>query len=232
MADPLYSRIQSWWHPTKNQPHDPKDFRHRTHKKIWLLCKGCPRCGREHEWNARVSDATRPGGQHVCPYCDSRAGKFCSCRAISSDPLLVREWHPDNPQQPSELSLGHQKKVKWTCSVCQYTWLANPAFRSNDGSGCPQCGRARRIRHGTVAEVRKDLAEEWVLSRNKLRPDEVTCGSGVSIWWKCGRCSNEWAAVVKARALNGAMCPACSATRRRFSTRHFARDSPAYKDSS
>lgn len=37
------------------------------------------------------------GGYIVCPFCNSRGGKFCKCQAISNDPRLAEDWHPDNP---------------------------------------------------------------------------------------------------------------------------------------
>ena len=227
LAHPTYKRIQEWWHPTKNHGDRPEDYTHRSGKTIWLQCHGCPRCGEVHEWNPKVADSTKTNGNNVCPACESKGGHFCQCRSVATNPILKREWHDDNPMPPTAVSLGHQQKVKWRCRNCAHEWTARPAFRSNDGTGCPECGKTCRTRHGSIALVRPDLMEEWDWEKNTQNPEEVTCGSGCGIWWRCQTCNHSWNSLVKARALNGANCPKCSQDTR-FQARQFARDSPAY----
>lgn len=146
---------------------------------------------------------------------------------MATDKRLSREWHRDNELDPSQVSLGHQKPVKWLCLSCETSWMAKPAFRSNDGTGCPECGKTRRARHGSLASVRADLLKEWDYERNEESPENITCGSGKAMWWACQTCGWSWSAVVKARALNGSQCPRC-AREYRFRPRHFAKDSPTY----
>jgi hypothetical protein len=69
LAHPDYQLINSMWHPTLNVGKVPVDFAHRSRKKVWLWCPGCiHKCGRQHEWEARIDNLTEYGGHIVCPY--------------------------------------------------------------------------------------------------------------------------------------------------------------------
>ena len=48
-----YPDVASQWHPTKNKDMKPENFRPKSYKKIWWLCK------RGHEWEAMISNRTR-----------------------------------------------------------------------------------------------------------------------------------------------------------------------------
>lgn len=52
------------------------------------------------------------------------------------------------------------------------------------------------------------LLQEWNWSRNKVRPEEISRGSGVVVWWKCKE-GHEWEAKVYSRT-HGRSCPYCS----------------------
>jgi len=55
LAHPDYQLIQSMWHPTKNLGKVPADITHGCAQKVWLRCPDCiHRCGRHHEWEARI----------------------------------------------------------------------------------------------------------------------------------------------------------------------------------
>lgn len=53
------------------------------------------------------------------------------------------------------------------------------------------------------------IASEWNYEKNgKLRPEFVSYGSEKKVWWKCGKCNNEWEAVIYSRVA-GSGCPKC-----------------------
>jgi len=55
-----YPEVAKQWHPTKNGDLTPYDVAPKSHMKVWW------RCGRGHEWDARIADRTRGRG---CPKC-------------------------------------------------------------------------------------------------------------------------------------------------------------------
>lgn len=41
------------------------------------------------------------------------------------------------------------------------------------------------------------IAKEWDYKKNiGISPDEVSFGSGKSVWWKCTKCSHSWEAKI------------------------------------
>ena len=49
---------------------------------------------------------------------------------------------------------------------------------------------------------------EWDLSKNKIKPEEVTSGSNRKVWWTCSKCGFEWNAIINSR-VRGNGCPNC-----------------------
>ena len=58
-----------------------------------------------------------------------------------------------------------------------------------------------------LATVRPDLVKEWDFDKNKLKPDEVTCGSKRSVRWKCNK-GHEYELPILRRVKGN--CPYCS----------------------
>ena len=57
-----------------------------------------------------------------------------------------------------------------------------------------------------------ELAKEWHLSKNgDLTPNDVTIGSGKTVWW-LGKCGHEWEATINERH-RGYGCPICAGKR-------------------
>jgi hypothetical protein len=213
-----YPRIVYWWHPSKNVG-KPGNHPHDTPSRVWLQCRGCPVCGEVHEWDAQIFHLTQFGGDFVCPRCDSRGGKFCSCRSVASNKQLAAEWHEDNPS-PSQVALGSNLKHKWRCSNadCGNIWEARPNCRSNAGRGCPECSQMKSVRgfkKVNLAEARPDLVPEWDEERNACPATSVTRGSSRVVWWVCQECQGSWQTRVYKRASNGSGCPLCRELNRR-----------------
>ncbi len=66
--------------------------------------------------------------------------------------------------------------------------------------------------NNSLAEVHPELVSEWSEKNLLLKPDEVNAKSRKNVWWRCGKCGNEWQTSVKARS-NGEKCPICSGAR-------------------
>lgn len=59
------------------------------------------------------------------------------------------------------------------------------------------------------------LARQWHPTKNgSLRPDDITAGQGLAVWWLCENGSDhEWTAQVRNRTISGARCPFCTGRR-------------------
>ena len=67
---------------------------------------------------------------------------------------------------------------------------------------------SRKVK-ASLAHVSPDLAKEWHPSRNcGLSPEDVSFGSGRSVWWKCCH-GHEWQAKILNRS-HGRGCPYCA----------------------
>jgi hypothetical protein len=213
-----YPGISKLWHPLNNRSKSPKDISHGSTWRVWLQCKGCPKCGDVHEWNARAFALTQLGGTIVCPACESRRS-FCSCRSVATDKRLAAEWHEDNPS-PSDVALGSSKKKhKWRCSRpgCGCVWSATPNNRSSVGSNCPECARkwSGKLKRGSVMVQRPDLVSEWDEKRNERSIADVSCGSDKQAWWVCKLCGQSWQTAIVNRTLKGSRCPNCREVHRK-----------------
>ena len=67
----------------------------------------------------------------------------------------------------------------------------------------------KSLKNGSLFEKKPDLVEEWNnLKNTDILPEDVSCGSGKLVWWKCSKCGNEWQAKVFNRVY-GTGCPKC-----------------------
>lgn len=54
-----------------------------------------------------------------------------------------------------------------------------------------------------------EIASEWSEKNLPLKPDQVNAKSRKNVWWRCGKCGNEWKSVINAR-VKGTVCPVCA----------------------
>lgn len=132
---------------------------------------------------------------------------------------LMKEWdwekNDSNGYNPQTITYGSTKKIFWKCSQ-GHEWRASPTNRSK-GTGCPQCAlKTHGQRHndsliksrGSLMEKNPNLAKEWNYEKNyPLTPNDVTCGSGKKVWWKCEN-GHEWQSRIDHRS-KGTKCIYC-----------------------
>ena len=126
---------------------------------------------------------------------------------------MIKEWHPKNDFQPSEVCPSSKQKVWWICKR-GHEW--NAAIYSRvEGNGCPFCSLKKVCYDNCLATMNPKLAEEWDQSKNhNLTPSEVTHCSGLNVWWRCQK-GHLWKATVGNRS-RGNGCPYCCG---RYATR-------------
>ena len=129
---------------------------------------------------------------------------------IIENAQLMSEWNWERNADfdPSQLTLGSNKKVWWKCQK-GHEWQATIGSR-NGGRGCPCCsGRSVIKGVNDLQTVNPTLAREWHYEKNNgLTPMDVMPNSNKKTWWKCSK-GHEWQATTNSRN-NGIGCPYCS----------------------
>ena len=124
-------------------------------------------------------------------------------------PELVSEWSEKNLLlTPDGITFGSNKKVWWK-GACGHEWQTSIKARSN-GEKCPICSGARVIAGiNDLQTTHPEIASEWSEKNLPLKPDEVNAKSRKNVWWRCGKCGNEWKSVINAR-VKGTVCHVCA----------------------
>ena len=183
---------------------------------LWECSKG----HRFYKSPRRINRTKKEG----CGYCSGHKIGYGNdldtyCRIKGMD-ILLNEWSPKNDLTPKKVTPHTLKKVWWICGICGHEWQAIIRNRVY-GRGCPKCGAIKphdfgeRVRIGkftkekSLAREFPEVTKEWHPTKNgKRRPENVTSGSGLKVWWRCSR-GHEWPAVISSRTNLRAGCPFC-----------------------
>ena len=196
----LYPHLAKEWDYEKNTL-KPQEVKPGSHKRVWW------KCGKNHSWQTTIKERSISG--YKCPYCTGK-------RAIPGEndfatlyPSIAIQWDDDkNGSSIPETLLPHSAKRSWWKCDKGHSWETPIRYRTN-GHGCPYCTRQKIIPgENDLATLHPCLAKQWDAKKNDLLPQDVTCGSGKSIWWLCDL-GHSWKAVVKKR-VSGHGCPYCS----------------------
>ena len=199
------------WHPTKNIPLTPYDVSAGSYKKVWWICDN------GHEWKAPIIRVATYG--HGCPFCTGRSILEGYNDLVTLNPALAKEWdYSKNTLNPHKLAVNSEIKAWWKCGKCGRGWEALIRAR-NSGQGCTCTAKENRLNtlrknkikaSGSFADRSPALAREWHPVKNgTLKPDQITLGAELKVWWLCSECKHEWQAFVGNRHYNGAGCVEC-----------------------
>lgn len=177
------------WNYSRNGEERLKDQTAGSKKKVWWKCK------KGHEWQARITLRAQGSG---CPYCAGRL--VCEDNSLKTlIPAVAAEWDHERNDEPGPGSVrpGSSRRVFWKCQK-GHSFVMRVLDRKH-GKGCPFCS-GRKAGYGrNLAEMHPALAREWHPTRNgKVKPSDVTPGSGLMVWWKCPR-GHVWQATVNNR---------------------------------
>lgn len=122
-------------------------------------------------------------------------------------PELAAEWHPhkNGTLRAEMVTPGSGIKIWWKCQK-RHEWQASAAKR-RAGRGCPYCGGRKACNENSLLSKYPAVAKEWHPTKNRLRPSEVTAGSGRVVWWVCKN-KHCWQASINYRR-QGYGCPVC-----------------------
>jgi hypothetical protein len=196
----LYPQIARQWHPQRNEDFFPEQVTPGSDKKVWWKCE------KGHEWKASVYSMTKR--KSGCPYCTGRKRTGRNPLPLSN-PELAKQWHPlkNKGLRPEDVSPTSNIQVWWLCEN-GHVWKAKVISRYYR-PGCPYCNRQAASKDYNLELVNPILAEQWHPTLNgKLKPTQVTPGSGKKVWWKCKK-GHEWRASISERTL-GCGCPYCA----------------------
>lgn len=127
-----------------------------------------------------------------CPRC-ARKIITPDVSIASTDPKLMKEWNfEENVIDPTKISRGYDKKVKWHHKVkvgnkiFEHNWEASPNSRTNMNSKCPYCNN-KKVMEG-YNDLKTFLPQVACLfDEEKNYPRKVqdyTPGSSERVYWK------------------------------------------------
>ena len=174
------------WNYKKNGDLKPEMFTHGTLTSVWWKCSVCG-----FEWKTKISNRSKGSG---CPICSNSKLKTGVNDLATIRPDLADEWNfeKNGELKPTDIVAGTSRKVWWKCSK-NHEWEANVGSRVA-GKGCPYCSHKKLlVGFNDLATLYPNLAKEWNTEKNgDLKPTDVICASGKSVWWKCSKCGYEW----------------------------------------
>ena len=181
--------VKQWSKKNKIKPTEVSIGSHK--KVIW-------RCEKGHEWEAAVKSRTinRTG----CPYCSHNKVLAGFNDLATLLPDIAAEWSDRNyPLLPTQVTVFANRKAWWKCKDCGREWNTLISTRSG-GSKCPYCsGYIFSKGFNDLQTTHPEIASEWSEKNLLLKPDEVNAKSRKNVWWRCGKCGNEWKSVINAR---------------------------------
>lgn len=168
-----------------------------SHKRVHWKCHICG-----GEWNTVVKE------RRGCPYCTGFKVLEGFNDLATTHPLIAAEWAPDNKLKPTQVTAGSNKVVSWICER-GHIWRTSICARVK-GDSCSYCsGKKVMAGFNDLASLFPEIAREWDVEKNgSVRPEEVTAGSNLIVWWKCSL-GHEWSTRISQRT-KGTGCPVCS----------------------
>ena len=195
------AQLMGEWNWKRNTDVAPSQLTLGSNKIAWW------KCGKGHEWQAKVSSRNSGRG---CPYCSGRYAVKGENDLQTANPTLASEWNNEknNGITPADVMPNSNKKVWWKCSK-GHAWQATISSRNN-GIGCPYCSGRYAIKgENDLQTLNPTLAIEWHYEKNDgLTPADVMPNSDKKVWWKCKK-GHEWQAIIGSRT-RGNGCPICS----------------------
>lgn len=205
---PLYERLLSEFHPTKNGELKLLDFSSGSEKKVWWKCNK----ENDHEWYSTVKDRFNKK-ESKCPCCAGQKAVLSNCLA-TLNPELSKQWHPtkNGNLTPFNVTIGSSKKVWWKCdNADDHQWESRIADRIKS-PGCACCRGLKIVNSNCMATTHPELSKEWHPIKNGLMsPLNVISGSRKKAYWICKN-GHEWKAIIKNRTHNSG-CPICKESR-------------------
>lgn len=171
-------------------------------KKVWWKCE------LGHSWE--TSPNKRFNHNRGCAVCKNKKVLPGFNDLATLSPSVAKEWNYDkNYLQPTEVTPGSNKKVWWKCPK-GHSFEAQVYRKVKNPNLCSVC-RNRTVIEGVnnLNHTHPNICSFWDYVKNSLKPEEVTAGSHMKVWWKCDK-NHEWQASIVKVSSETTKCPYCS----------------------
>ena len=200
----IFPNLAKEWNYEKNMKLKPSDFTFGSGRKVWWICEF------GHEYQATITNRSKPTQSTGCPYCSNRKILIGFNDLKTTMPHLAKEWDYDlNEKTPEDVTKFSNLKVNWTCEL-NHKWKTTISNRSSRGDNCPYCSNKKiLVGFNDLATTHPDLIKEWDFKKNKTcTPEQVTFGSSNYVWWRC-ESDHSWQSYIYNRT-KGSCCPTCN----------------------
>lgn len=191
-----YPDIASEWDYELNQStgFTPQNIGIDTTRLFYWHCNN----GKNHSYKATI--ASRVYRHSKCAICHGKQIDYTTSVAYLY-PELAKEWCEDNIYNPTEVSVGSEKKIKWKCANPDHKpYFASVYARTKLGSKCPECSGNIKSPQSYKKEVVSKFPTIELLSDYKKSNMRISC--------RCKLCGYEWQPF-PFNLLRGKGCPKC-----------------------
>lgn len=126
-----FPEAAKFWHPAKNGELKPKNILGSSNKSYWWLCAA------GHDFLAKVNKVTSKPWS--CPFCSGkRVGQGNSL--LDKFPEVAAEWDYEKNGEitPDKIASKSNKRFWFICPL-NHSYKTAVSYRTNKGSGCPNC---------------------------------------------------------------------------------------------
>lgn len=165
---------------------DAKNVLLGNHKRFLWQCKDC-----NHEWETTIPH--RVIRNNGCPMCSGRLPNDNHNFSVLFSELLI-DWNESKNGSPLNYSPISGKLVWWMCHKCQHEWQTKLCSRTGSiKRQCPACSQKVLSDKNRLSLTHKELCKEWDYTKNNdLKPENVSYGMKIEVWWKCNLCKKSW----------------------------------------
>ena len=183
----------------------PEDVIKGSNKKYWWICK------EGHSYSCTLNH--RIYENSGCPYCSGRKVLKGFNDLQTKYPNVINEWdYNKNKFNPDEVTVNSNKKA-WL--VCEKGHSYKQKIQDHYGKnlGCPICSNKKVLKgYNDLATVYPQLLKYWDYKKNTIKPEEISSGSQLKVWWLCHEGHSFKQTVyshIKSCKKNNSGCPIC-----------------------
>lgn len=198
--------LEQEWDFEKNSGMDPYKLSYGYYKMVHWKCQ------HGHTWEASIS--TRANGGGNCPACPGKRQQFVSgindLATLYPDLMEEWDWEENAGLDPTQISPGCNKTVKWKCKKYGHSWSTTITARTKMKCGRPYCANQKVLSgFNDLATLYPDLAAQWNYDKNDVTPSDIIATTCKPYFWVCNK-GHTWPATPASRITYGYGCQYCS----------------------